>query len=203
MSVETYQVGKVISASNARFAVGCRLLRSQVPTFGSLVKAEAEDGITILGLIRDVQLLDDPLIRQVAVLAEERPELTADQHQRLLPIEVQVQVVGYRCGNRWCHWLPPQPPMSLARIVTCSDGELREFTEQFDYFRLVLDSRDPLADELLAANLRYAAEARGAAGSDFLVAAGRELARLLALDLQRLDGLLRRIRPRDSNGGLG
>ena len=168
-----------------------------------MVKAEAEDGITILGLIRDVQLLDDPLIRQVAELAEERPELTADQHQRLLPIEVQVQVVGYRCGNRWCHWLPPQPPMSLARIVTCSDGELREFTEQFDYFRLVLDSRDPLADELLAANLRYAAEARGAAGSDFLVAAGRELARLLALDLQRLDGLLRRIRPRDSNGGLG
>ena len=30
---------------------------------------------------------------------------------------------------------------------------------------------------------------------DFLVEAGRELARLLAMDLQRLDGLLRRIRP--------
>lgn len=196
MSVETYPVGKVTSASNARFAVGCRLLRSQVPTFGSLVKAEAGDGIVILGLIRDVQLLDDPLIRQVAVLSDERPELIADQYQRLLPIEVQVQVVGYRCGERWCHWLPPQPPMSLAQITTCTDQELRAFTERFDYFRLVLDARDYLADELLAAHLRAAAAARGdSAGRGFLVDAGRELARLLAMDLQRLDGLLRRIRP--------
>jgi hypothetical protein len=195
VSVESDHVGKVISASNARFAVGCRLLRSQVPIFGALVKAEVGEGVTILGLIRDVQLLDDPLVRQVAVLAEERPELIADQHQRLLPIEVHVQVVGYRCGERWCQWLPPQPPMSLVEIVTCTPGELVAFTERFDYFRLVLDSRDPLADELLAAHLREAAQVRGEAGYGFLVEAGRELARLLALDLQRLDGLLRRIRP--------
>jgi hypothetical protein len=194
VSVETYQVGKVISASNAGFSVGCRLLQSQVPTFGSLVKAEAGNGITILGLIRDVQLLDDPLIRQVAVLAEERPELIADQYQRLLPIEVHVQVVGYDCGGQVCHWLPPQPPMSLAHIVTCTDEELCSFTERFDYFRLILDSRDPLADELLAAHLRYAAQVRRAGGRGFLVDAGRELARLLAMDLPRLDGLLRRIR---------
>jgi hypothetical protein len=193
--MESYQVGKVISASNARFAVGCRLLRSQVPTFGALVKARSENEITILGLIRDVQLLDDPLVRQVAILAEDRPELIADQYQRLLPIEVHVQVVGYRCGEQWCHWLPPQPPMSLVEIVTCTDQELRAFTERFDYFRLVLDSRDPLADELLAAHLRYAAQARGAGRDDFLVDAGRELARLLPLDLLRLDTILRRIRP--------
>ena len=195
MSVETYQVGRVISASNARFAVGCRLLRSEVPTFGALVKAQAEDEITILGLVRDVQLLDDPLIRQVAVLSEDRPELIADQYQRLLPIEVHVQVVGYRCRDQWCHWLPPQPPMSLARILTCTDEELREFTERFDYFRLVLDSRDLLADELLAAHLRNAAQARPDARDAFLVGAGRELARLLAMDLQRLDAILRRIQP--------
>jgi hypothetical protein len=202
VSEESHHVGKVISASNARFVVGCRLLRSQVPTFGALVKAAAGNEITILGLIRDVQLLEDPLLRQVAVLAGERPELVADQLQRLLPIEVQVQVVGYRCGDRWCQWLPPQPPMSLVEIVTCSPDELIAFTEHLDYFRLVLDSRDPLVDELLAANLRKAAQARrdaepvrGDAGYDFLVGAGRELARLLAMDMQRLDGLLRRIRP--------
>jgi len=192
---ETYRVGKVINAGNARFAVGCRLLRSQVPTFGALVKAEAENGITVLGLIRDVQLLDDPLVRQVAVLPEDRPELIADQHRRLLPIEVQVQVVGYREGEHWRHWLPPQPPMSLVEIVTCTPEELIAFSQRFDYFRLVLEGRDPLNDELLAAHLRQAAAARGEAGRDFLVEAGRELARLLAMDLQRLDGLLRRIRP--------
>jgi hypothetical protein len=167
-----------------------------VPTFGALVKAEAGAAITILGLIRDVQLLDDPLVRQVAVLPEERPELIADQYQRLLPIEVQVQVVGYCDNGQWRHWLPPQPPMSLVEIVTCTPAELLAFTERFDYFRLVLESRDPLADELLAAHLRQAAAARGEdAGRGFLVDAGRELARLLAMDLQRLDAILRRIRP--------
>jgi hypothetical protein len=59
----------------------------------------------------------------------------------------------------------------------------------------VLESRDALADELLAANLRQAATARGDGGRGFLVDAGRELARMLAMDLQRLDAILRRIRP--------
>jgi hypothetical protein len=57
---------------------------------------------------------------------------------------------------------------------------------------LVLNNRDLPADELLAANLRCAAEARPD-GRDFLADAGRELARLLAIDLPRLDGLLRRL----------
>jgi hypothetical protein len=85
--------------------------------------------------------------------------------------------------------------MSLARILTCTDEELREFTDRFDYFRLVLDSRDLLSDELLAAHLRSAAQARDKARDAFLVGAGRELARLLAMDLVRLDAILRRIRP--------
>jgi hypothetical protein len=108
---------------------------------------------------------------------------------------VQVQVVGYCEDGQWRHWLPPQPPMSLVEIVTCTAAELVAFTERFDYFRLVLESRDALADELLAAHLRQAAAARGEAGRGFLVDAGRELARLLAMDLQRLDAILRRIRP--------
>ncbi len=190
-----FLVGRVISASNARFVVGCRLLRSQVPAFGALVKAETGAGVTILGLIRDVQLLDDPLVRQVAVLIEERPELIADQYQRLLPIEVQVQVVGY-CDGKQCHYrLPPQPPMSLVEVLTCTSDELVAFTGRFDYFRLVLAGRDPLADELLAAHLHQAAAARGEAGHSFLIEAGRELARLLAADLPRLEAILRRIRP--------
>jgi hypothetical protein len=70
-----------------------------------------------------------------------------------------------------------------------------EFSKCFDYFHLVLDCGDLPADELLAANLRYAADARGAAGRGFLVDAGRELGRLLAMDLPRLDAIVRRIRP--------
>jgi hypothetical protein len=86
--------------------------------------------------------------------------------------------------------------MSLTRIVTCTSHELSSFSGRFDYFRLVLESRDLLGDELLATHLRFAGAARGGQSEyDFLLDAGRELARLLSMDLPRLDAILRRIRP--------
>jgi len=190
------KVGRIIRSSSTRFAVGCNALKPQVPAFGSLVKVPALGVDQIYGLIHDVRMEDDPFVRQVAITEEALPEVIADQRQnRQIPIEVGVLVVGYRHGGEIHHHVPPQPPLSLDEIHTCTAEELVAFTARFDYFRLVLDNGDLPADELLAANLRYAAAARGRAGEDFLVGAGRELARLLAMDLYRLDAILRRIRP--------
>ena len=190
-------VGRIIRSSTTRFAVGCQVLRPQVPAFGSLVKVPAMEEDQIYGLIHDVRMEDDPFVRQMAVTEGVPAEYIEDQrHNRQVPIEVGVLVVGYWHADKITQRLPPQPPLSLDVIYTCAPEELVAFTGQFDYFRLVLDSRDLPADELLAANLRYAAEARGdGAKSEFLVSAGRELARLLAMDLYRLDAILRRIRP--------
>ena len=188
-------VGRIIRSSSTRFAVGCRALRLQVPAFGSLVQVPALGVDQIYGLIHDVRMEDDPFVRQVAVTEHLRPEIIGDQRDnRQIPIEVGVLVVGYQRGGEIHHHLPPQPPLSLDELHTCAPAELVAFTERFDYYRLVLDNGDLPADELLAANLRYAAAARGSAGEDFLAGAGRELARLLAMDLYRLDAILRRIR---------
>jgi hypothetical protein len=92
-------------------------------------------------------------------------------------------------------YLPAQPPIALDEIVTCERDEIIRFTDDFTYFRTVLNAKDAPADELLAASLRLAAEARGPQGREFLVRAGRELSRLLAFDAARLEGLLRRIKP--------
>ena len=190
------RVGRIIRSSSTRFAVGCQVLQPQVPAFGSLVKVPAVGGNQIYGLIHDVRMEDDPFVRQVAVTEGVLAEIIEDQrHNRQVPIEVGVLVVGYWHADEITQRLPPQPPLSLDVIHTCAPDELVAFTGQFDYFRLVLDNRDLPADELLAANLRYAAQARGNAAEDFLVNAGRELARLLAMDLYRLDAILRRIRP--------
>lgn len=194
------EVGRIIRSSTTRFAVGCQVLRPQVPVFGSLVKVRASGDDEIYGLIHDVRMEDDPFVRQMAAATDElRPEYIEDMRRnRQVPIEVGVLVVGYRHNGTIYHRLPPQPPLSLDVIHTCVAGELVEFSERFDYFRLVLHNADLPADELLAANLRYATEARGPVGGrGFLVDAGRELARLLAMDLSRLDALLRRIRPRE------
>ncbi len=191
------EVGRVIRSSATRFAVGCQVLRPQVPVFGALVKVPALAESAVYGLIYDVRMEDDPFVRQVAASHDDlRPEYVEDMRRnRQVPIEVSVLVVGYSRGGAFHHWLPPQPPLSLDLLHTCPPEELLAFTEQSDYFRLVLDSQDLPSDELLAAHLRYAAEVRGRGGRGFLVDAGRELARLLANDLQRLDSLLRRIRP--------
>ena len=190
------EVGRIIRSRTTRFAVGCQVLRPQVPVFGSLVKVRAMGDDEIYGLIHDVRMEDDPFVRQMATTDGLRPEYIEDQRRnRQVPIEVGVLVVGYSQAEEIHHWLPPQPPLSLDVIHTCAQEELVAFTERFDYFRLVLDNRDLPADELLAANLRYAAQARDTRGRGFLVDAGRELARLLAMDPARLDAILRRIRP--------
>ncbi|MGQ9598352.1 MAG: hypothetical protein ACUVWZ_02940 [Anaerolineae bacterium] len=188
------KVGRVIRSSTTRFTVGCRLLRPQVPVFGALVKARA--GVEIYGLIYDVRMEDDPFLRQMATLDDLQPEYIEDQrHNRQVPIEVGVLVVGYRHNGEIYHWLPPQPPLSLDVIHACGPDEWIAFTRRFDYFCLVLENRDLPADELLAAHLRYAAQVRGKDKDSFLLDAGRELARLLAMDPIRLHALLGRIRP--------
>jgi hypothetical protein len=108
---------------------------------------------------------DDPFVRQMATTDGLSPEYIEDQRRnRQVPIEVGVLVVGYRSGGEIHHRLPPQPPLSLDVIHTCAADELVAFTQRLDYFRLVLDTRDIPADELLSANLRAAAQARGDAG---------------------------------------
>ena len=189
------RVGRIIRSSTTRFAVGCQVLKEKVPTFGALVKVPAGGCDQIYGLIHDVRMEDDPFVRQMATIDGVPAEYIEDQRaNRQVPIEVGVLVVGYQQDGKIHHRLPPQPPLSLDVIHTCTPDELVAFTAQFDYFRLVLDNRDLPADEMLAANLRAAAEARGSSEEDFRLGAGRELARLLAMDLYRLDAILRRIR---------
>jgi hypothetical protein len=60
----------------------------------------------------------------------------------------------------------------------------------------VLNTSEVPTEELLAAALKLAAEARPAnERRDFLVMAGRRLAQLLSHDLTRLNHLLRLIKP--------
>jgi hypothetical protein len=62
--------------------------------------------------------------------------------------------------------------------------------------RLVLGSVDAPVDQIIVAALRLASDARPSKEErrQYLVGAGRELAKLLSLDLARLDGILRQLR---------
>jgi hypothetical protein len=195
MSDHSLPVGRVLSSSTASFSIGTKTFAAEVPRFGGFVKVDAPDGSEVIGLIYDVLIEDDPFVRQM-IGADVDDVYIADQRQnRQVPIEISVLVVGHIRDGKLYQFLPAQPPISLDQIVTCSKDEVIRFTNDFTYFRTVLDAKEAPADELLAASLRSAAEARGSSGRDFLVRAGRELSRLLAFDAVRLEGLLRRIRP--------
>ncbi|MBI3361214.1 MAG: hypothetical protein HY023_08900 [Chloroflexi bacterium] len=199
-------IGRMLRSSTAGFTFGCSVPEPEVPTFGTFVKAPAQRGqAEVIGLIYDIVIEDDPFVRQMVAAPNLSEAYIEDQRQnRQVPVEVSVLAVGYQNGaglgghaiRPYTYALPPQPPITLDHIHQCADDEVRAFTERFDYFRLVLDSRDAPADELLAASLRRAAAARPPeARAVFLLNAGKELARLLAMDVVRLENLLRRIRP--------
>jgi len=193
-------VGRVLRSSTTSFTVGCRQLISEqdqrVPEFGALVRAEAKDGNLIYGLIANVTIEDDAFVRQLVAAGVESAEIIEDQRQkRQVPIVVDVLVAGSGRALEVYHRLPAQPPSTLDQIYLCNAAEIVRFTERHDWLRTVLAAVEAPADQLLISALRAAAQARPPDQREaYLIAAGRELAKLLALDLARLDGVLRGVR---------
>ncbi len=200
-------VGRLLRASNRGFTFGCRLAASDHPMwqtaaerveFGALVRAPAQAGRTELyGLVYEIQVSDDGLARQLSVtdetlLSEPRPD---ERHHRAAPNEVSVLTVGYRRDGALRYGPAPQPPLSLDAITTCAPEEVREFTARWDWLKLVLDTREVPADDLIVAALLLAAEAYHPEEQQaFLLQAGRELARLMPGDTTRLEAVLKRLR---------
>ncbi len=206
MSEEAMIAGRVLRASTTGFTIGCQQAIAEqsraTPEFGALVKALNGDGSVTYGLVYNVAVEDDPFVRQLVAAGVEDEVYIADQRQRRqVPVAVDVLVVGHgrpkAAGGSIMdvyHRLPPQPPGTLDRIYGCNAAELVRFTERHDWLRTVLVAPTIPADALLVAALRAAASARREQGEAYLIGAGRELAKLLAMDLVRLDGILRQLR---------
>lgn len=193
-------VGRVLRSSTTSFTVGCRQLISEqdqrIPEFGALVRAKAGEDNRVYGLIYNVTIEDDAFVRQLVAAGVESPEIIEDQRQkRQVPVVVDVLAAGSGQGLEVYHRLPAQPPSTLDQIYLCNAAEVVRFTERHDWLRTVLGSVEAPADQLLIAALRNAAQARPPDQREaYLIAAGRELAKLLALDLARLDGILQGVR---------
>ena len=196
MTTTSITVGWVLRSGTTGFAVGCRMLEKDTPQFGNFVKVPAGDAAHIIGLIYDVRVNDDPSVRQLILSGDLAAETIRDQREnRLVPIEISVLAVGYQRGNAYIHSLPPQPPISLDALKSCTATEILHFTERLNYLQLILKAGQIPADELLVASLAQAAAVRAPeVQRDFLIQAGQEVARLLNADLMRLDGILQQLR---------
>ena len=167
------------------------------PAFGSLVRVDSPTG-PIFGLVFDVQtggleagaqavMRGRRGVRDEAIF-QENPDLRA-----VLRTSFSALIVGFREAGRIRQYLPPYPPRLHWSVYACDADETAAFGEQLDYLQTVLGAADAPADELAAAHLRLARAARAFEPS-FETRAGRELARLLKRDYDRLSAILRRLR---------
>jgi len=202
MMDEPVVVGRVLQASTTRLTVGCQppiaAQNQAIPAFGSLVKAAGPGEAVTYGLVHNVTVEDDLFVRQLVAAGMDDEEYIADQRQRRqVPVVLEVLLVGFSLALELRHYLPPQPPTTLDKVYACNPAEIVRFTTRHDWLRTALggDVPDIATDALIAAALRSAAQVRTFDQREaYLVAAGRELARLLAQDPMRLDGILQQLR---------
>lgn len=161
-----YEIGRILRASTTGFAIGCRVGQLRRPAFGGLVKAQpVDDREAIYGLIYNMNIDDDQLVRRLVLAEDPSPAVIEDQRQnRLLPIEMSVIAVGYELEGGVYHGLPPRPPLNLDPVALCVDrDEVVAFTERLSYLRLILravGSSVPV-DQLLVAHVLDVYRLRG------------------------------------------
>jgi len=155
------EIGRLLRAGTAGFVAGCSVSQFNVPSLGALVSAtpNPEEDYTIYGLIVDIHIDDDGLVRQLVTAENVSAEVMRDNRERrIVPVEMSVLAVGYLAEGRIFHLLPPRPPLSLDLIRLCEEQELRQFTAagRFGYFRHLLRAKDAPIGEILAAHLQLA-----------------------------------------------
>ncbi len=189
------RLGEVVEATSAAFTVHCYELYGAAP-LGSLVRTGGE--APVYGVVSNVATSSmDPARRPVARGQDEADEEAVyrsnPQLAALLRTDFQATIVGYQDGEQLRRYLPSQPPRIHAFVQSCAPQEVRAFTERLDFLPLLLAGAVPLADEVAAAFLRQAASAHEDPQA-FLTVAGRQMARLLSRDLQRLNAILGSLR---------
>jgi hypothetical protein len=115
--------------------------------------------------VTDIHIDDDGLVRQLASSTSLPEEVIQDNRlNRNVPVELSVLFIGSSANGRVSHLLPPRPPLSLDRIFTCADEEIRAFSSsgRLGYLRHILSALDLPAPDLLAAHLMQAGKAHAA-----------------------------------------
>jgi hypothetical protein len=184
------EIGRLLRAGATGCVVGCRVDQVNAPAFGGMVRIPLEDDTQVYGLIHDIHIDDDGLVRQLVTAPEVSQDVILDNRQnRIVPLEISVIFVGYEKGGLVSHLLPPRPPLSLDAIYICDPAEVARFSGagRFGYFRHVLRDPELPVGELLAAHLQQAQSAHAALGRrDWLRDATQELIVLLRDDYPTL-----------------
>lgn len=123
-------------------------------------------------------------------LREEQPEIC----EWLLVTDFTAIVIGFSVGGRVRQFLPPKPPRLHAFVYPCTADEIALITRRMDFLRTLANFNMLSSEEVIAACVREACLAQSH-NPDFLVMAGKELARIFRNDYDRFQAIIRRMVP--------
>jgi len=152
--MQTVTAGRLLRANTRGCVVGCPV-RQSLPDFGSMVHIPINNG-RIFGLIYDMHIDDDGLVRQLATTENISDEVIMDNRlNRNTPVEISIVFIGYETGKKVVHRLPPSPPLSLDTMFICSEEEVQRFSKsgRFGYLRYLLTNPDIPSADLIAAHI--------------------------------------------------
>ncbi len=188
------EIGRLLRAGTSGFIAGCRVSQPTVPAFGSLARAPLGEGYQVYGLIYNIHIDDDGLVRQLVTADNVSDEVMRDNRERrIVPVEMSVLAVGYEQDGKIHHLLPPRPPLSLDVIYLCDEKDTARFTSagRFGYFRHILQGKDIPIGEAFAAHIQQAEKANGTAWKENAI---REIITLLRDDYPTLMSVLGALR---------
>ena len=187
------EIGRLLRAGTTGFVAGCRVNQLSIPSFGALIRVPLNDGYQVYGLIYDIHIDDDGLVKQLVTANNVSDDVLRDNREnRIVPVEMSVLAVGYEQDGKIHHLLPPRPPLSLDVIYLCDDKDVIRFTDagRFGYFRHVLNAQDAPIGEVIAAHILQAGKARGAESVKWIEKATQEVITLLRDDYPTLMNVL-------------
>ncbi len=119
------EIGRLLRASTSGLVVGCRVSQVDAPAFGALVRVPVDPAYQIYGLIYDIHIDDDGLVRQLITAEGVNEDVIADNRlNRNVPLEMSVLSIGYRLREQYFHAIPPRPPLSLDSIYLCDAADV-------------------------------------------------------------------------------
>jgi hypothetical protein len=193
MSQKPEKIAEVIEASTAQFTAQCYELY-EVPALGSLVKTGDIYGIVCHAETAGIEPGRKPIARGREETTEEAVYQSSPQLLKLLRSEFTAAAAGYKDGETFYQYLPPQPARIHSFVYLCQPEEVKEFSKNFGFLNILVNAALPVPnEECIAAALRQMSKAREDSRA-FLVAAGKELANLLSNDFMKLKNVLGRLR---------
>lgn len=189
------KIGEVIRASTGGFAAECYELH-RPPSFGSLVRV-MDGAIDIYAVVSDAATSSiepgrRPIARGRGDVSEEDIYRSNPQLEKLMRTEFSAIVVGHGEGGSISHYMPPRPARIHSFVYSCNHDEVAGFNGSLSYLSMLVDVSER-SNELIAAVLRNAATA-SPERREFLVRAGKELAQMMAGDINRLNIILKRVK---------